>query len=319
MRNILKYPPLEWRKQRQYCVPSGPNFAWAPTVKLSVGGSRLCFRAPRHAPRRRGVAQTRHPSGLDVLQDPYNHGMPAHSPGLMANDHWGSRSGISRRWAFWGPWMTGGKAELAFSVSVMGRTPGHEFSELSLFHPKAFGTVLAQYLDDRYGHENQEMGGGSRQTAYWHGPVNWKQREHLPVFSASFNIFRRESDMPGKTEAERLRLGHTPRHLFVFPITDQHFAHVVFEHHWYSTDDDGAPLFDPSPVQALQEAIIDSFTLELSSEAQASYDKVKSQHRDMQLSKDFAPLKWPTQTRGADSEFGDDEPYEASLALRGGL
>mgnify|MGYP001252652790 CR=1 FL=1 len=319
MRNLLKYPPLEWRKRALHCVPSGPDLSGAPLLTIHVAGSRLRFKAPRHSPRRREVSQKHYHPKLDLLRDPYGHGMSVFAPGLMANDDWGYANGVKRDWAFWGPWMTGCKAELTFSVLVMGRVKGKEFSGLSLFHPKAFEMVLVQFLNERYGHEGNLVGGQLPETAPWHGPMNWQRHKHLPVFSASFDIFPRGPDLPGATEAEKLNLRHTPRHLFVFPITDQHFVQVWFEQQWYSTDDEGKPLFDPSPVQALQDEILKSFTLELSAEAQASYDKVKSACRDMQLSKGFAPLKWPTQSDGVDSGFGGDGTAEARLSLGGGL
>jgi hypothetical protein len=37
--------------------------------------------------------------------------------------------------------------------------------------------------------------------------------------------------------------------------------------------------------------------LELSPEHQASYDKIKAEIGDMELTKEFAPLKWPVQAQ----------------------
>lgn len=87
---------------------------------------------------------------------------------------------------------------------------------------------------------------------------------------------------------------NNPDHLFFFPITDQHFVKIRFAQDSYSRDENRKLAFDISPIRALQDAVFNSISLELSPEAQASYDKVKSQCGDMQLSKDFPPLQWPT-------------------------
>jgi hypothetical protein len=317
MLNYIKHFPLHSLTFRRDidCTPRGPSLPRRPNVKIPIAGSMLRLKAPRHSPLRRTVQQSRLLPGEDLLGDGDldRYG----GEGVMANDHWGRLTGLSRLWAFWGPWLSGCKGELRLNISVIGRQPGHEFSDLSFFHPKAFELVLVQFLNDRYGHEDLEMGGGSRETAYWHGPMDWQRHRHLPVFSASFNIFGRGSDHPGKTGEARLNIGGSPHHLFVFPITDQHFVQVFFEQHWYSTDSNSDPVFDTRPIQALQDAIFNSITLELSPEAQASYDKVKAEYRNMQLSKNFAPLRWPTHLYGNGAEAPEPAKPEGHASRLG--
>lgn len=186
MRNYFKYPPLEWRKRDEYCVPRGPSFSSAPWVTVPIAGSRLRIKAPRHSPRRAGVQQTRLLPGVDALEEP---SLCHYSEFLMANDRWGYSLALARHWAFWGPWMTGCKGELSFSVAVLGRQPNYTFSDISFFHPKAFEMVLVEYLNDRYGHKN--WGDTDSHIPRWHGPVDWQRHQHLPVFSASCKIYRR--------------------------------------------------------------------------------------------------------------------------------
>lgn len=66
--------------------------------------------------------------------------------------------------------------------------------------------------------------------------------------------------------------------------------------------------FDTSPIQALQDAISNSISLELSPEAQASYNKIKSEVGNMQFTKEFAPLQWPNPPPEPDAEKSEAEP-----------
>ncbi|AMX03396.1 hypothetical protein A3224_13120 [Microbulbifer thermotolerans] len=200
----------------------------------------------------------------------------------MANDYWGAIGLFSRKWAFYGPWMTGCKGELSLSIAVIGRFEEHAFPNISFFNPKAFEMVLMHYLNDRYGHRN--WGEDSSHIPRYSGPIDWQRHHHLPVPSASFKISR---------SADPTQLVN-PDCLFIFPITKKHFIEVFFKQDIYSFDKDHKPTFDISPIQELQKNIFNSISLELGPETQAAYDKVKAEVEDMQLSEEFAPLKWPT-------------------------
>jgi hypothetical protein len=284
MRNYFKYPPLQWRKRKEYCVPQGPSFAWAPWTTLHLAGNRLRFKAPRHSPHFSSVEQTRVLPGHDVLADSK---LSRFSQVEMPNDHWGYATPLSRMWAFWGPWMSGCKAELAMGITVIGRQPEHAFRDISFFHPRAFEMVLVQYLNDSYGHRRWGDEGPDALIPRRHGPADWQRHSHLPVFSASCKIYNQGPD-PDITN----NLSY-PDHLFLFPIADQYFVQVTFVQHLYSRDDRHKLTYDATPVQALQDAIFNSISLELSPESQASYNKVKAEVGDMQLTPTFAPLKWP--------------------------
>lgn len=296
MRNYLKYPPLQWRKRKEYCVPQGPSFTWASSTTLHIAGNMLHLKAPRHSPHFSSVEQTRVLPGHDILDDSR---LSHFSPVAMPNDHWGYAVPLSRTWAFWGPWMTGCKAELLMAITVIGRQPEHAFRDLSFFHPRAFEMVLVQYLNDSYGHSSWGEEGSEALIPRWHGPVDWQRYNHLPVFSASCKIYN-QGPSPHITD----NLSY-PDHLFFFPITDRHFVRVTFRQHLYSRDEQGKIAFDATPVQALQDAIFNSISLELSPESQASYNRVKAEVGDMQLTPTFAPLKWPIRSKEAESAPSD--------------
>jgi len=289
MFDFIKYLPteFEWRFNDNYCVPRGPSFARARRITLHIAGNQLGVKAPRHSPRRSTVEQVRVLPGHDLLED---RKLSHFSSASMPNDHWGYAVPLVRRWGFWGPWMSGCKAELAMSITVIGRQPEHAFRDISFFHPRAFEMVLVQYLNDSYGHRRWGDEGPDALIPRRHGPADWQRHNHLPVFSASCKIYNQGPD-PDITN----NLSY-PDHLFLFPIADQYFVQVTFVQHLYSLDERGKLAFDPSPVQALQDAIFNSISLELSPESQASYNKVKAEVGDMQLTPTFAPLKWPVGT-----------------------
>lgn len=305
MRNYVKYPPLEWRKRDEYCIPQGPSFSSASSITVPIAGSLLRFKAPRHSPQDSLVRQARLLPGQDAL---IGQRLASYSNTRMANDHWGSVTPFVRSWAFWGPWMTGCKGELQMIVSVVGRRDGFEFPTISYFHPRAFETVFTTYLNDYYGHARWDQ--HCDHVPRYFGPADWQRHQHLAVFSGSCTIYRwAEGDIFVRGEnGSKDRIYHqgvdvsarsSPSHLFFFPITEKHFVLIKFNQHLYSRDkdDDGKWAFDTSPVQQLQDDIFNSITLELSPEAKASYARIKAEHGNMQLSKDFAPLKWPTAAR----------------------
>lgn len=280
MFEFIKYLPteFEWRFNDNYCVPRGPSFARARRTTLHIAGNQLGVKVPRHSPRRSTVEQVRVLPGHDILED---RKLSHFNSASMPNDHWGYAVPLMRRWGFWGPWMSGCKAELHMAIAVLGRQPEHAF-DLSFFHPRAFEMVLVQYLNDSYGHENR--GGSKSHIPRFHGPMEWQRHSHLPVFSASCKIYKRTEDPSALFQ---------PDHLFFFPITDQHFVRITFRQHLYSSDERDKLTFDASPVQDLQDAILNNISLKLSPESQASYNKVKAEIGDMQLTPTFAPLKWP--------------------------
>lgn len=302
MRNYLKYPSLEWRKRHEYCTPRGPIFSWAQRIEIPIAGSYLRFRAPRHSPRRSIIQEAHRIPGCDVLDGgPLGH----YGHSTMANNHWGCVKPFARYWSFWGPWMTGCKAELAMSITVVGRRQEFEIPGISFFHPGAFETVFSTYLNDYFGHRRWDA--HSDQPRYF-GPVDWRRNQHLPVFSASCKIYRwaegdvfvpSVDDSDGKILHRGVDVTQLACHteMFVFPITDKHFVLVQFAQHLHSRCENNPDklAFDARPIQELQDAIFNSITLELSPQAQASYDKIKAEHRNMQLSKQFAPLRWPTE------------------------
>lgn len=277
MLNWLRYLPLKWRKRENYCVPGGPNFASAERLSMVIGGSRLTIRAPRHRPTRKVFGQAK-PLTIDALSRALS---AKYGEGYMANRHWGFTTLLSRSWAFWGPWMTGAKAQLTLSINLVGRLDQFAYGgEISFFHPKALENVLVDYLNDLFGHKGRNSG-----KPHYAGPIAWQPHHHFPVFSASFDIH--------STEREPYNADSPEERFFVFPITHDRFVEVVFRRSIYQINGYD-PNFDITPIDQLERAILDSLQLELSPSTQAEWDKVKAACGGMSLTDTFPPLRWPT-------------------------
>ena len=279
MLDLIRYLPLAWRKRDVYCTPRGPNLARARRQIIVVGGSRVTVSVPRHSSMSSIYGQRRVCRGDALARGlSINYGN-----GFMANKHWGFRTLLSRTWAFWGPWMTGAKAQLVLRISLVGRHGEFKYgSEISFFHPRAFENALADYLNDRYGHQGWEI-----EKPCYVGPVNWQRQNHLPVFGARFDILERDVDSGNADSLDERFL--------VFPITPSHFLEIALERHVYQLKNWNEPSFDITPVDALEASILQSVHLELGPDTQAEWDKAKAEFGDISLSDEFPPLRWPTE------------------------
>lgn len=294
MWDSFKYLPLDWRKRDNDCTPLGPRMSFARSVSFIIGGSRLTFLAPKHSPHRRQNSST---EPNKYKHEELSGGLQRYAKDLMANDFWRSRTIFRREWAFWGPWMTGAKAQLAMAVTIVGRDENHEYANASFFHPRVFESVVADFLNARYGHSNVD------DALPYRGPLNWKPLRKLSVFGARCTI---------------CKVGSTnnliaPLDLLLFPITDKHFIKITFDPRIYSKDRSG-PFFDTSPIDDLQKAIINTIKLELGPEAQAEWNRVSADCPDMSLTEHFAPLKWPIDPDSQESAVEDAPDRLTKLA-----
>lgn len=294
MWDFIKYLPLECRRRHNYCTPAGPSISKVEKVKCNAGGNHLRFMAPPHSPTSRvGYTEIRPYSDRDELAELLHR----YSDDVMSNRYWEFRTVFSRCWAFWGPWMTGAKAQLFMSVSVVGRNEEHEYQGASFLHPSVFENVLVDYLNARYGHKGIDVGSPRR------GPLDWKPFNEMPVPAVSFKVVEVSSD--GRAV--------DPENLIFIPVTPKHFLRICFTRKAYSLDESGEPYFDTSPVDSLQESIVNSIQLELGPETQAEWNRVAADCPEMSLTERFAPLKWPIDSDSQESAV-EDAPDRLKLA-----
>jgi len=266
----LKYYPLNLRGSKEGDSVKGPAFASAKPVKLDFKGNIIRLRAPRH----------RSTSGYSPV---YITGLKAHLanefrtwPG--ATENWKYSKLLYRSWDYWIEWFGGISGDLEIYTSVLTRKEGKAFEGGSFFHPVAFESAIANFLNTSHGIHKT----GTYFTA--RSPVNWQVHNHLPVFSCSFEVWKREG----------LSFLY-----FVFPLTDQHLGSIIFN---FSVSDD-----DPvAQARELATQIINSVQLELSPESQAQLDRVKQAMGELKLSEEFAPLKWPIKVEDIEQPLATD-------------
>ena len=273
--NWIKYLPLELRKNKHPCKPSGPSINSATLKQCAIEHNHIEFRAPRHSYLCNTIIQMpiRHYHQKIVLR--------SFNDGVMENDDWKQDTFFARGWNFWGAWLTGKKASLSMNAMQIAKAKNFEYpSEISFFHPRAFENVVGDYLNATFGHKNS----GINWPAY-EGPNHWQPRNLSGTFGASFDV---QQVIQG--EPTSLRFQH-----LLFPITKSSFIDITFIHSVTSaTNAENQRLVDPAPLNQLSEDIINSFKVKLSSESQAEWDRVKAECPDMSLATHFAPLKWPT-------------------------
>lgn len=264
----LKYFPLQLRDGKKTDSVKGPSFSRARPVTLKFYDNIIRLRAPRH----------RSTTGYNPV---YVTGMKAQTAYNFrtlrgATENWKHSILLYRSWDYWREWFGGESGSLGIDVSLLTRAEGKAFEGSSFFHPGAFESAIANFLNTTNGiHET-----GTEFTEQ--APVNWQVHHHLPVFSCSFELWQR---------------GHISLLYFVFPITDQHLGVISFN---FTVSNEEAQ------ARELVSQIINSVKLELSPESQAQYERVKQEIGELKLSEEFAPLKWPIKVEDIEQPPGSD-------------
>lgn len=257
-------------------TPNGPYFSKLRQQRWSFGDSTLIFKAPWANPvlgaERFGRSIEARSPGNDNILD---YSLSSHKESFMPNDRWQKGWIYSREWYFVGPWFSGSKCSLLMSAVIVGQSKRSDFKNASFFHPRVFETAVADYLSSYYGHE--KMGRKPR----YRGPLNWHS---VPISSSitavSLDIHKIEQSIENPS---------LHRHIF-FPISHNRFIDIVFNYGGTRIVEDKV---NPQPMFDLNEAIINSFKLEVGPAMQAQWDEVKAYCPDMSLTTEFAELKWP--------------------------
>ncbi|WP_075185002.1 hypothetical protein [Teredinibacter haidensis] len=271
--------PFKLREPNGLIVPKGPNFAWARTIRSEIDGTEICFKAPKHRPRRsndKPIFPERYNNAKKTLlyRNYYDEGEAAR--GLA--DHWREADFFYHAWAFYGPWFTGAMAELDLSFNLI-KVINYP-KNVSLFHPRTLELVIGDYLTNLYSHHLSETRGGIQ---VFKAPINWQPLHHLPVNAARLEVV-----------SEDFSPHRTIKHLLFFPIADDQMARLIF----YPTRFKGLPraeqdkLVSVQPMYDLMDNIINSIQLTLSPEAQAQKDAALAGMEDTSLVQNYAPLKW---------------------------
>lgn len=264
--DLVRYSRLELRDLPEPCIPKGPNFNWARTVKVLMAGNELTLKLPRHAPR--SYEKQLRING-DIVHDNISR-RAAHD--VMGDNCWEFFGGIFRQWRFNGPWFSGDAGAVSFCLQIV--EPVEPNTKVSYFHPNVFEQTLVSYLTSCFEHDKSD--GKYR----WRAPVNWSKKNNLPVFAACFDV------LP-------VRAG-IPVHYCVFPVGDHYMAKITFAFDQACSGfmEGKDQKISREPMWELVNNILDSMTLTLSPENQAKVGKIRAECPDYSLSETFPPLQW---------------------------
>ncbi|WP_027330539.1 hypothetical protein [Marinimicrobium agarilyticum] len=290
MLNALKHLPFAWRDRDEFCTP-GPEYSKRKTVAFLAGGNIVSLDLPPHRPADRNICRGETPSRtIEQIE----RGAPAY---LENNQGWQTTPVLIRRWAFWGPWLTGHKGDLHLSVSVVSRADERDYPNANFFHPKAFEYALSCYFTDFYGTRRT-----TNNQPHWSGPIKWKVQNSLPIFSATCEL---EKHAPPYGKGLN-------RHFLLFPITPKHFVTVVLIARINSRDGKGYPLFDTTPILNLRDAILRSVKVELGDKSKETIKALEADYGELTLTDAFEPMNWE-----AEKDPEPSEPPQPESGLMG--
>ena len=266
MLNHIKYSSIRLRDVQQRVTIKGPDTSCFSSVKLSLGGNIVTFKAPKHRPPNSSYEQ--------ILPVPFNSmdfGCRALNEFDMPDQSWKSQTLFYRAWRFCGPWFTGTLGRVAMSISVY--EPSEKSNDSSFFHPRALENNLFNFLNSLYA-QNSEAN-------MVEAPVNWKPSEKLPVPGALFHIIPKRK-VAGCSQ------------VIIFPISHTHFIEINFRFNRSFGDQlkELDTLISSQPMYDFANQIIDSLNLELSEESQEQFDNIKAEYPDMKLTENFPPINW---------------------------
>lgn len=272
MLDAIKYSSLQLRESKGPCSPRGPFFDKAKAETIRFPLCTLTLRLPRHSPKRGDETEQRKPHrGLHKLEG------SSYNGDAMPSESWQQSPVANRKWAFKGPWFTGYKGHVAFSIQ--GLTPLHQNPEMNFLHPKAFEVGVLGFLTARWGHKLYDEG---KEIPYYQAPLNWTPLAHLPVPALQLDL------------GEAITSGSRYRMVFL-AVAKNKLIHVHFQY-WQGctgSQQEQDQKIDPKPMQDLIDNIIRSIQLTPSPELESELAKIKKSCPELSISPECAPLKWP--------------------------
>lgn len=263
---------IKLRHGRGFFEPVGPSFARAKKWKLSIEGTQIEFRAPKHRPMVKSDK-----AGYPERSYRYADKMffKSQNTEVVVADLWKSVSLFYHDWAFNGPWFTGCLAQVSMSLFIFKSKQPNK--NVSFFHPRAFEQTIGDFLSNRYSKDKDEG-----QHVY-RAPLNWLPIKNLPVVAARLEVIADGSITPYSKD----------EYLF-FPIDDQHFITMIF---YPSRDVNGTEaeidkIIGYKNLGELIDNIIGSLKITLSPEAQAQQERALEGLENKSLIKSFPPMKW---------------------------
>ncbi len=269
MINFRKINSVKLRAPTDTDKVIGPNFKKSKRYEFTLAGSKLVFRAPDHSPRYDSSLWLTSKKN-DALEEPFRE----FTSGVLAVDSWESASVFSRAWGYYFSKFGGGAGELKMFIGVRKRNNSFGFQSGSFLHPKTFEYALSLFLTNMFGWKT--LSGKASYIA----PQEWEVNKKFPVPAASYDIE-----------------GSNEERVFVFPVTEEHFVEVSFSYI-------GRGQNVRKEMRTLVDQIIDSMSLELSPATQHLVDQIIAENPGVELTENFAPLKWPVAKEDVEKQAG---------------
>ena len=275
MLDMIKYSSLEFRKHEGQCIPRGPSFKRAKTIEVLLPDCALEFRAPRHSPlRRHGTEQYMVVPGKHYdLEDTSSFGTD-----FVPSDSWQNVRICSRAWAFYGPWFTGYKGSVYFSINAVGTSKANP--AVNFLYPAALETAVQGFITAYSGHAIYDK---KKLNSYYRGPVNWMPINSLPVPAVQFDV------------EESFTSGYRYRYVF-FPVSKHRMLSIsfIYVQSCAGKREEMDAKISPEPMLDLINSIISSIRLTPSTELQTEIDKAKAKCAgEYSVSSECQPFKWP--------------------------
>jgi hypothetical protein len=246
--------------------PVGPDISAADIHVLNLSGTKVSFKAPRHAAR---VTQFRK---LSCNYNIYNDMNYIHRSEKKKGFDF--ISCYNSEWGIHGlPIIQRHIGDLVFGISVVKTTlPG------SFLQPHFVEQALAGDLNELYGPLRGAV----------HSPVNARLNWTIAPLKQHLWLFFRTEFPDDKTEIVDYHL----------PLTDEHMLRVSLTCYTYHKKANLQPLF-----HRISQQLIESFEVTLSNDAQQQQADAKKRWPDEQYSSYLPPFHWESDSKGDVSLF----------------
>ena len=204
------YSKLKLREQQGLITPKGPNFSWARSFKCQCKDSFVYFKTPKHSPRRSNNEPVYPKTKSKHLAFRNHYNETEIEQGRKNN--WNTAQIFYHSWAYYGPWFSGPVAELRMSFTAQEII--HFPETISLFHPRAFEQIVAEFLTDKYGYHLDSTRNNIQE---FNAPVDWMPLSHRPVPAVRLKVV-----------SEDFSPFRTIEHWLFFALADDTLATISF-------------------------------------------------------------------------------------------
>ncbi|GAB2197634.1 hypothetical protein [Sessilibacter sp. MAH4] len=270
------YVPYKFKSQDEPTTPKGPNFSRAPRIDISINGTMISLKVPRHRTSlRAGPFTSKRQLNLsDSHFDYYDSGI----------SEWKVYKFLSRIWDFYGHNFMGGVGNLGLVGHFMYLPT--QIEGTSFFHPTFFENTILDYLHDFYCEHHDRFEIDEPYRWLYQAPVNWQVLNFgEDVNGVQFDVVKDNDDSTG----------YQRTYIFI-PVSNNFILKFYFDVEKninVVNDIKKDEWINPQPFIDLREQIIGSIKVELSEDAKKQRELALQDVENPKLSETFAPIDWP--------------------------